>query len=340
MDDSDNLSIILDQIRVYGGRQKTAGEYKMVQCAFHEDGSPSMGIYIRRDHPTKTLGWVNCLGCGEHGPWNKFAEKAGLEQIKAWNSRERKVEYNTKRDESALLGDTGITLRAVYREMRCPEAQPWPESLEWRGVSGRLIAAVGGKAINDEYNDGLAVLFPIKIGKRIRGAVKAMFHKKTSTSLGYLTMPGEWVKQFGLFPYAYTAKLIQEYGYTFVILVEGPRDALRLLKMGLPAIAVLGANTIGKMKMLYVTSLGVDVVYVMPDNDRGGSALWANIKAQIPEAKRLRLPREKDEAGKLIKMDPFSMPATIAREIRALMRERHGWKNPHRDEQSAIEARY
>ena len=335
-DSSDNLSIILEQIRAYGGRQKTAGEYKMMPCAFHDDIDPSMGVYLRRDHPTKTLGYFNCLGCGAHGHWNVFAEKAGLQKIKAWNSGEHKVEYNTQKDESNLLGDTGVTLRAVYKEMRCPEAQPWPESLVWRGVSGALIAAVGGKAINDEYNDGLAVLFPIKIGSRIRGAVKAMFHKKSPTDLGYLTMPGEWVKQYGIFPYAYTSKLIREYGHNFVILVEGPRDALRMLKLGLPAVAVLGANTISKTKMLYIRSLGVDTIYVLPDNDKGGMALWRNVKSQVPEARKLKLPREKDENGKIIKMDPFSMPASIAKEIKAMMRERHGWKNPRRPEQASI----
>jgi DNA primase len=146
-------------------------------------------------------------------------------------------------------------------------------------------------------------------------------------------MAGEWVKQFGLFPYSYTSKLIREYQYNFVILVEGPRDALRMLKLGLPAVAVLGANTISKTKLLYIRSLGVDTVYVLPDNDKGGMALWRNVKQLMPEARKLKLPREKDENGKIIKMDPFSMPASIAREIKALMRERHEWRNPRRPEQ-------
>lgn len=321
----DNLEVIRSALQRYGGSQKAAGDYRMVQCAFHDDRDPSCGVYMRRDHPKKTLGWWNCLGCGAHGDWNKFAEKTGLPTIEAWNNKESVVEYSMHGADDALLGDTGMTLRAVYREMKCPEAQPWPEYLNWRGVSGDLIAAVGGKAINDDFNNGLAVLFPIKIGNRIRGAVKANFHKKTPTQLGYITMPGPWVSQFGLFPYAYTADLIRRCGYTFVILVEGPRDALRLLRMGIPAIAVLGAHTITKTKMLYINSLGIDQVYAMPDNDKGGSGLWKNIKHLIPDARRLKLPRDLDAQGKLIKMDPFSMPASLGKEIRRLMNERHGW---------------
>lgn len=331
----DNLEVIKDELRRYGGRQKQAGEYHMVQCAFHEDGTPSMGIYMRRDNPNKTLGWFNCLGCGAHGNWNEFAEKAGLQPIKEWNNKENQVEYDQRKNDNALLGETGMTLRAVCREMHCPEAQPWPTNINWRGVSGKLIAAVGGHAINDAYNEGLAVLFPIRIGKRVRGAVKAIYEKKTKNQLGYITMGGEWVKRYGLFPYGYTSDLIAEYGHTFVILVEGPRDALRLLKMGLPAVAVLGANTISRMKMMYITSLGVEQIYCMPDNDKAGKKLYENIKNYIPEVRYLKLPRPKDENGKLIKMDPFSMPATIAKEVRRLMRERHGWVNPKREEQYA-----
>ncbi len=326
--DISNLEIIRSQLQKYGGVQKTAGEYRMVLCPFHADrATPSCGVYLRRDDYRKTLGFFNCFGCGAHGNWNKFAEQARLDTIQEWNSTEKSIEYNESASDEALLGDIGLTMRAVYKEMHCAEAIPWPEHMNWRGVSGTLIAAVGGKAINDERNNGIAVLFPIKIGNKIRGAVKAMFHKRNPTQLGYITMAGEnWVKRYGLFPFSYTAKLIQQNQYSFVILVEGPRDSLRLLKLGLPAIAVLGANTISKTKMLYITNMGVEQVYVMPDNDSGGTALWRNIKRYLPEARRLKLPVEYDNRGDLIKMDPFSMPASIARNVKELMRDRHGWE--------------
>lgn len=324
----DNVAIIRNELAKFRGPQKTAGEYRMVMCPFHGDGDPSCGVFMRRDHPTKPLGWFHCFGCKAHGEWNVFAEKTGLQTIKEWNSKETNVEYDADKVEDALLGESGMTMRGVQRIMGCPEAQPWPEGMDWRGVSGKLISAVGGKVINDERADGIAVLFPIKIGRKIRGGVKAIFNKKTPSALGYITMNGEWVKQYGLFPYAYTAKLIRENGFTFVILVEGPRDALRLLKMGLPALAMLGASAVSRAKMLYITSLGVDQVYVMPDNDNGGRTLWRNIKQRVPSARRIKLPREKDENGKIIKMDPFSAPAPILKEVRLLMRDRHGWKRP------------
>lgn len=327
----DNFEIIRDGLTTFGGMQKQAGEWRMVCCPFHADKTPSCGVYQRRDNPRRPLGYFNCLGCGTKGEWNVFAEKTGLPTIKSWNSKEKESSYSVSRLENALLGDTGLTLRSVYKTMGCPEAQPWPVELDWRGFKGELIASVGGKVVNDEYNDSLAVLFPIKISNKVRGAVKAVYVKKFSKQLSYITMQGEWVSSYGLFPYDHVKQMIRRNGYSFVILVEGPRDALRLIKLGFPAIAVLGANTMSKTKMTYITSLGIDTMYVMADNDNGGSKMWSNVKhaAQLP-VRRLKLPREYDADNKIIKMDPFSAPASLMREVKVLMRERHGWVKEQR----------
>ena len=69
----------------------------------------------------------------------------------------------------------------------------------------------------------------------------------------------------------------------------------------------------------------------LPDNDNGGRTLWRNIKQRVPSARRIKLPREKDESGKIIKMDPFPAPASILKEVRLLMRDRHGWRRPKQE---------
>jgi hypothetical protein len=67
----------------------------------------------------------------------------------------------------------------------------------------------------------------------------------------------------------------------------------------------------------------------MPDNDQGGSKMWSNVQAIIKhtELKRLRLPRDRDENGKIIKMDPFNAPAEIIDNLRDLLRKKNGWKS-------------
>lgn len=327
----DNFDVIKDALQTLGGAQKSAGDWRMICCPFpdHSDKTPSCGVYMRRDGGRAPLGYFNCLGCGERGHWNKLAEVANLPTIKEWNSKEKRVgEVISEQDEESLLGDTGLTVRRVLKIMHCEEAQPWPENIPWRGFKGDLLNLVGGMIINDYYNDSIAALFPIKVAGKVRGAVKAVYEKKDKKQLGYVTMKGEWVNSYGLFPFAFTKKMIEKNGFNFVILVEGPRDALRLLKLGIPAIAVLGANTIGKTKALYISSLGVDMYYVMPDNDRGGYALWKNLKGALKQfnTKRLKLPREYDGEGKLIKVDPFSADREVISNLKSLLREKHDWR--------------
>lgn len=194
--DTDNLEIIRGGLQRFGGRQKSAGEYQMVQCPFHSDNSPSCGVFLRRDDLYKPLGWFHCFGCGAHGEWNIFAEKTGLDQIKEWDSKEKRIEYNARAAEAELLGDSGLTLRSVLREMRCPEATKWPQYMDWRGVKGALIHKVGGMVINDDRSNGVALLFPIKIGNKIRGGVKALYTKREGET-SYITMPGPWVRRYG-----------------------------------------------------------------------------------------------------------------------------------------------
>lgn len=269
------------------------------------------------------------MGCNEKGQWNKFAEKTGLPKIKEWDTKEKEVGAGISQDEEEkLLGQTSVTLKMVLKRMSCPEAQPWPSNMGWRGFRGDLIAAVGGLVVNDYRTDSLAVLFPITIGEKVRGGVKAVYEKREGQT-GYITMRGgEWVERYGLFPYGYTAKVIKKYEFNFVVLVEGPRDALRLLKHGIPALAVLGANTMSRTKAIFIEVLGIDMIYVMPDNDTGGSAMWKNTQAvfKYTQIKRLRLPREYDSAGKLIKMDPFNSPKYVLDNLKDLLRKNNDWK--------------
>lgn len=332
----DAMKIIREALQRYGGRQKIAGDYIMIQCPFHSDGSPSLGVYMRRDNPNIPLGWCNCFSCGKIG-WNKLAEKIGAPKLATWHLKEQSTEYEVAQEvEDKLLKTDVFTIRQVLKLLGAPEAQPWPETIPWRGFTGDIIKAVGGLIAQDFRNDDIAAVFPIKIGKKVYGAVKALNEKKEG-QLSYITMRGAWVSSYGLFPYDYTQTMIRERNYNFVILVEGPRDALMLLSMGIPALAVLGAQNFSRKKKLYIKALGVDYVYVMPDNDKGGSEMWAKIKEMLHYDKsvmlrRFKLPREKDEEGHLIKIDPFSMPSSVKRRLKEFLTANNGWKHERRKE--------
>jgi 5S rRNA maturation endonuclease (ribonuclease M5) len=331
--EEDAYEIISQELDKYGGYQKTSGSWQMVCCPFHDDNSPSCGVYMRRDDPNRKLGSFNCFSCAEgKGGWNKFAEKTGLRKIKEWDLNERTAScIVSKADDEALLGEAGTSLKQLLTSLDALEAQPWPDYINWRGIPGKVVSAIGGMIISDNYNDDIGVLFPVVVRKKVKGAVKAVNQKRYKTQLGYITSPGPWVKSAGLFPYDFVKSMIKEMDYDFVILVEGPRDALRLIKLGIPALAILGVNNLGTAKVRLLQNLGVSTIYVMPDNDKAGKEMWVRIKKFFEDdqyilLRRLKLPKEKDEKGNIIKMDPFSAPKHVILALKEVLVKRNSWQ--------------
>lgn len=325
----DNLQIIQGELQRFGGWQKAAANsFVMVQCPFHDDNGPSCGVYTSyTPYRHYTLGDFNCFGCGAHGPWNDFADKAKLQKIKAWASKEAHAANRvTKEIQSSLLGQDTTTLKSLFKKMDVPEAQKWPADMPWRSYSGDLLSDVGAYIASDHRNSSVCIVFPIRIGGKIRGGVKGVYERKEK-QLGYVTSEGSWVKQYGLLGFELAKKLIKENRARFIILCEGPRDALRLLSMGIPACAILGANNYSQQKAQILTSLGLDMIYVMPDNDNGGTKMWNTIdkvhtRLGIP-TKRIKLPRKKNKQGELIKMDPGNMSISIARDLARFLKDTH-----------------
>lgn len=328
--DLTNRDIINEQLAKLPGPKKMGSNgWLNVLCPFHDDSNPSCGVRIAEP----ALGVFNCLSCEAKGGWNKFAEKTGLQQIKNWNNGESLDDnlVNPELDDQ-LLGDTGTTFKQVMKTFGAPEATLWPEQIEWRTFPGWFMRKLGAHIIADRHNDSIGALFPIKVGGRVRGGVKAAFEKKKG-SLSYITMKGQWAQDYGLFPYIYAKGLIRKKKIPFVVIVEGPRDAMRLCINGIPAVAVLGSKNVTKKKIMFVISMGVDIVYAMPDNDEGGKMLWKRVKTLCKEqempTRRIKLPdRQVKEGGKKTKMDPGNAPTKVYRKIMEFFHEQHGFKIP------------
>lgn len=330
VDNRDNFTIISDGLMKYGGYQKSTSDSKFVVCPFHDDSSPSMGVYMAQEGKIP-LGYFHCFGCSTKGRWNVFAEKAGLDKIQEWKTNAHISEnLITNEIEDKLLGSDTLTLQSVLRIMRCEEAIRWPKHLDWRGFDGSLIYKVGGHIINDDYNEDIALLFPVKIQGKVRGAVKAIRERKSKKQLAYLTMKGEWVRDYGLFPYMYVQKMLRQSDYDFVCIVEGPRDALRLVSMGIPALAMLGATSMSDIKAMLIANLNIEVAYIISDNDSGGDVMWRTAKKFLRKTDqvkvtRIKLPKTYDSKGELIKIDPGNMSQDIADKIIKIFKDKHGF---------------
>tara|TARA_B100000214_G_scaffold357534_1_gene317173 strand:+ start:9997 stop:11052 length:1056 start_codon:yes stop_codon:yes gene_type:complete len=335
-----SYSIIFEELgKVEGPKGSTADAIQIV-CPFHHDTDPSLGVFmgIGMDIP---LGFFHCFGCGEKGHWNKLAEKLNLTKISAVNGKIKdKEEVNSKVSKlqrKLEQIDSTNSLEKLMQSIGNPAYYPWSEDIDWRGYPGKLIKQVGGLYLSEPHQSRkeLVCFFPNKIGKRYYGGQKAYINKVKGRP-SYLGTSGDWAHDYGLFPYNYTHDLIKKHKLKFVVIVEGARDALRLLMMGIPAMAILGAKQFTKEKLRFIIKTGVKHIFTMPDNDSGGTKMKNTVKEVIAEYtstspmkirfNNLPLPKEYNKKGKLIKLDPDEVDEEIIFEYMDIIEDEFRYK--------------
>jgi DNA primase len=318
------VDIIHEAIAKYGGKQKQGSTYKLVICPFHSERNPSCSVNFSK--PGYSVGTFKCWSCNESGGWNKFAEKTGLPTVKKWQqiAADAQIEGLTAEEEQAMMG-VELSSTKLEENLSCDILRVWKDDKTWRGFKGKLLRLLDCKLVEDRRTEEMMLLFPVYVNQELVGGVKAVLEKTKKTQLSYITSKGPWVKEKGLFPFDYVKKMLKRRRLRFVILVEGPRDALRLISAGLPAIAILGANNFSVKKAIRLLSIGLlDVVFTMPDNDEGGDKCHKVIKEAfkgLSKPQRIRLPRNKNKAGEIIKLDPMSAPPAIIRQLKDSLRE-------------------
>jgi 5S rRNA maturation endonuclease (ribonuclease M5) len=310
----DPQQIILEALSSYPGQKRPMADSIMVCCPFHDDSSPSCGVYIAVGM-SLPLGSFNCFGCGAKGGWNYFAKQADLPTIKEWSAGIH-AHVDGRLLEDDLLRTEFFTMRDLMRTLGTRvQYTEWPKEVPWRGYSGKMVHKVGGYMINDSYSDSIMVLFSISINGKIRGGVKAYMEKRQN-GLNYVTTKGQWVRDFGLFPFDYVKRKMDT---EYIVLVEGPRDALRLITHGIPALAILGAKNFTERKGLLVSSLLPERVYTFPDNDDAGSEMHYRIKdimSDTFDVHKIKLPKSDK------KLDPGNVPLPYIKKLKHMLTRR------------------
>lgn len=329
---SDMQSIIVTELEKVDGDKKSTQDRIMVCCPFHSDNTPSCGIVVS-EGSRYPLGTFNCLGCGANGDWNKFAQQLGLQQIsdlipKVGSADTHGLNKKLREMSGSLLTDKNDDMESMLDSLGNPSYIEWPKYNEWRGYPGWLIKNLNGLAAVNKRSEFKCIL-PVKVGKEIKGVIEAL-EEKQEGKLSYLSSPGDWVKESGLFPFNYVKKMLSYMKFKYVILVEGPRDALRLIMAGIPALAVLGSQNISGKKIKLLERLDVDLVCWLPDNDKAGREMgkkltWffteSNMQLNISQHRSFKLPRDKDDEGNLIKLDPDSMNKKLMKALKDELRE-------------------
>ncbi|WYW01984.1 DNA primase [Pseudomonas phage vB_PpuM-Pori-4] len=312
---------ILREIERIPGRKKHKPTNIEIQCPFHPgDNTPSCGIYIGTGG-TLPLGWFYCLGCGAKGPWNKLAEKLKLQTIaRSDTKRDSASVSSTEMDRARLkcmgADKTGVDQYASVMRLGMPKPFDRPQ---WRGISGALMRDLGAQIAVDTTSKRLreVLLLPLTLYGELVTVIKAAMYK-VKGDLSYVVYDEADTKTKGLFGFDLVVDMLNKGKYQWVVLVEGQRDALRLIQYGIPAIAILGTQSWTAEKRDLLVGLGTGVA-VMMDGDPAGVAAARKI---MPDLRRLTEVREIDlmplteEFGQ--KVDPGNMPIWKIKELQAL----------------------
>lgn len=246
----DKLSWVKAELVSYTGAKKQVGESLFVICPYHAEKTPSGRIFYSAD--SKSPGYFRCYGCSAHAPWNEVAPLLGL---KPYGSVKPHEQYATSLRVD-LDGD----------DDREPKQSPLPVGKKWRGFSTSFLSKVGC-TMTDWYGTKY-VFMPVYVFGSLRGWIRARI-RKAEDKPSYINKPGAWSKTHGLFPFDYVLKP----GTETVVLVEGPRDALRLIRAGIPALCILGTHSWSTKKSSLLEVAGVkNVVFCFDGDDAGALA--------------------------------------------------------------------
>lgn len=329
---------IRQQLSLYGGEKKEAGNRVMVLCPYHSERTPSGSIWIGPSGP----GYFRCFACKAKAPWDEVAPRLGL---KPFTKGKPQVETSMDLLMSKALG--ALTKQERYRKDRF---RFWeiPSDRKWRSISTNLLIQLDGKMCvkyNDEYRSwGTTkfLYFPVMVNGEQQGFFRARLRKDKSNKKlpSYLLAAAEsgakWALSHGLWPFDHSVQLMRDKGLTTMVLVEGQRDALRLISRGIPAVCIFGTQswTANKAKLLEVA--GVERIVLMMDGDDAGIEATEMLRPSLRSLFALKVIRlwaipgspylqfaDEEEPSKSAKeagvdlWDPGNVPLPILNKIKA-----------------------
>jgi hypothetical protein len=270
------LQYVRDQLRQYSGPKKEQGSTIFVLCPFHAEKTPSFRIFA--SDTTQNPGFGKCYGCGGKGGWDKIAPLIGLKPYKREKPQEEYANFNLLPDEApeAEVVEDFVQEEFEFREL--------PKGKVWREISTDLLIDIGAKActpIHPEHGRLKPRLWlPVHINGELRGYIKARYRKHPEYP-SYINAKGQWSKTHGLFPFDPAIKLMRKLGSRTIVLVEGQRDALRLLAMGIPAMCILGTQSWSDTKAKLLELAGVRRLILFMDGDDAGIGATEMLKPRL-----------------------------------------------------------
>jgi 5S rRNA maturation endonuclease (ribonuclease M5) len=334
---SQRLAFVVQQLSIYSGEKRSLGNGStMVLCPYHSEKTPSGRIF--HSESTYSPGYYKCYGCTARAKWDDVAPKLGLEPFYSGPPKEEfSMDLFMKKAEKAL------TQTERYRK---DKFKFWniPANRKWRGISTNLLIELGGRMCykwNEEWEKWGAtkhIYMPVIINGEQHGFFRARLKKDPEgVAPSYLLAAADgsgWSLSHGLWPFDHCVDMMVDLKSRTVVLVEGQRDALRLITLGIPAMCIFGTQswTDNKAKLLEIA--GVDRVILMMDGDDAGIdatarlypllkqmfkvsviKLWAIKGSPYIQFKNEDEPSKAAKAAGVTLWDPGNLPVSIINRI-------------------------
>lgn len=317
-------AVVLEELQKVTGPTKTSSTNVYIICPFHNDTDPSCSVYVVHGGRFP-VGTFNCLGCGESGSWNKLAEQLGLRRLSRDDLTDTRTPVLSDRAKQMQRARVGLVDRPGT-EMPPGVPYPWDE---WRDISGNTVRAAGGRLCKETvsgYRVTNLYLPVIAAGRvpELAFVIRARLEKHDDYP-SYVNSENAQTQTKGLFPYPLARKMLATGRYGMLALVEGPRDALRLIDNGIPALAILGTSQWSEDKRLDVAALchehRAGLLLLMDGDDAGIKARREIVASYRGDASspRVRTIKLEDYGEDL---DPGNIPERMLRKIAKSVKSR------------------
>jgi 5S rRNA maturation endonuclease (ribonuclease M5) len=331
-----HLDFVIGQLAQYSGRKIETSGRTMVICPYHSENTPSGAINTGAQFAP---GYFTCFACGHKAPWNDVAPRLNLLPFgKVKPAEQTSMDLLMERMEDDMMATT----RYVPFKGKLTEI---PEGKKWREIPTNLMIELGGKMARRKFDNGWDTIrflyMPVMINGEQEGYFLARLRKSKDDAPSYLlakkTTSRGWSRTHGLWPFDYAIAMMEDAGWSTIVLVEGQRDCLRLLMNGIPAVCIFGTQSWSDSKAQLLETAGVEEVVLLFDGDGAGIGATKKIKPQLtqwfdvrvfklwkakgsPYLKFAHLPEPTKAAKKagVQLWDPFNCPQRVIDEIKEL----------------------
>jgi len=271
------VDFIKAQMATFGGEKKDYGDRVMIKCPYHNDNTPSGSLSLS----TTYAGSFRCFACGAKAGWDDLATRLNLQPFKKGEPKEEyAVNLMTKAAE--FFED-----KKSYQEGKF-KFWDLPSNKRWRSIPTNLLIELGGKLCvkwSDDYQSWGTTKFiylPVNVNDEQVGFFRARLKKHDdypSYLLAASAGAGKWSRTQGLWPFDHSLQMMQELGSKTIVLVEGQRDCLRLITLGIPAMCIFGTQSWSDSKAKLLELAGVRRVVLLMDGDEAGIKATDKIEA-------------------------------------------------------------